>query len=105
MLRDWATSHPSTEVVLVNVDLPSLRARKVMPFLAKHGLVVAAVRNLQLDSPDPALALAEAVDGWPDTVPVTLIIDAKGNRSELISVAVSAQELSAAVARATATRP
>jgi thiol-disulfide isomerase/thioredoxin len=72
----WAKAHPETEVVLVDLDLASLRDAKVEPFLAKHGVVGATL--LQLDDPDPAMAMRKLVPDWTDVVPLTLFVSAEG---------------------------
>jgi thiol-disulfide isomerase/thioredoxin len=86
-LVKFAAAHPEVEVVLVNLDMASQRNTKVIPFLAKHG--VTGVTALQLEDPDPAKALRAAVDDWPDSVPTTLVVDPRGVRTALLTVAVS----------------
>jgi thiol-disulfide isomerase/thioredoxin len=98
VLRQFALDHPEVEVVLVNVDMPAMRSTHVEPFLER--LQVTALRSVQLDDPDPAAALPSVVDGWPDTIPVTLIVRADGTRARQIDGAVSRALLDAGLAQA-----
>ena len=94
-LVEFARDHSMVEVVLVNVDLVSLRDSKVLPYMQEHG--VSGVTALQLDHPDPASALRAVVPDWPDSVPTTLVLDQTGRRVGLYTVAVTAETLAAAI--------
>jgi thiol-disulfide isomerase/thioredoxin len=87
----WAKAHPETEVVLVDLDLASLRDTKVEPFLEKHGVVGATL--LQLDDPDPAMAMKKLVPDWTDVVPLTLFVTAEGVVNGKITGALSDADL------------
>jgi thiol-disulfide isomerase/thioredoxin len=94
MLVAYAEAHPAVEVVLVDLDLPSLRDSKVEPFLVKHGVVGATL--LQLDDPDPSMAMKKLVPDWTDVVPLTLFVTADGVVTGKVSGALSASDLAAA---------
>src|SRR5688500_11712132 len=68
----WDRVHRETEVVLVDSDLASLRDSKGGPFLDEHGVVGTTL--LQLDDPDPAMAMKKLVPDWSDVVPLTLFV-------------------------------
>jgi thiol-disulfide isomerase/thioredoxin len=93
----FGATHPEVEVVLVNVDLASLRDRKVLPFLIAHDIT--GVTALQLNHPDPSAALREAVKDWPDTVPTTIVVDASGQEQARFTVAVDEAALESAVSK------
>ncbi len=75
-LKAFAAAHPEVDVVLVNVDLPSLRDKTVMPFIRDQELE--HLRHWQLDELDQQTALHAAVPDWPDVIPVTLVVGADG---------------------------
>ena len=75
-IRDWAASHPEVEVVLVNVDLVPLQARKVEPFIRAQQLE--HLTNWQLNAKDPAYALQSIIPDWPESLPVTLLVGEDG---------------------------
>lgn len=99
-LRDVGRRHPEVDVVLVNVDVPTVRQGRVPALIEAHGLQ-GAVSHWFLEDDNPAGALREAVDGWPDEIPVTLVIDAQGKRRALHSRALSPADLERAIASAT----
>ncbi len=75
-LRAWAAAHPEIDVILVSLDLPKLKDAKVAPFVQSQGLQ--ALEHWQLDDPDPAAALPRVIPDWPDTVPMTLVVNDEG---------------------------
>lgn len=75
-LRALAAAHPEVQIVMVNLDLPKLRQSKVEPFVKQHELT--GFTHLQLDDSDALGALQRVVDGWPDAIPVTLVVDGSG---------------------------
>ena len=87
----WAKAHPETEVILVDLDLASLRDTKVEPFLEKHGVVGTTL--LQLDDPDPAMAMKKLVPDWTDVVPLTLFVTAEGVVTRKVTGALSDADL------------
>ncbi|HHO54721.1 MAG TPA: TlpA family protein disulfide reductase [Deltaproteobacteria bacterium] len=92
-LRAWAGEHPEIEVIMVSLDLPSLRKKRVEPFLHKQG--IAHLTHWQLDDPDPARALARIVPSWPDTVPVTLLVSEEGEITKRFHTALTDADLAA----------
>ncbi|MEZ4242116.1 MAG: TlpA disulfide reductase family protein, partial [Myxococcota bacterium] len=72
----YARAHPEVEVVMVDLDLPSLRTGKVDPFLKSHGVV--GITHYQLDHAEPAKAIYQVVPDFPDAVPITLVVDGEG---------------------------
>jgi thiol-disulfide isomerase/thioredoxin len=96
----WAGRHPEIDLVLVDVDLPKDRERKVLPFVERHGL--AGVTVLQLDDPDPAGRLPKLVENWPDVIPVTLVVAADGSRIRQFNGDISAVQLDGALELLTA---
>lgn len=98
VLRALAEEEPGVEVLLVNVDMASLHQRKVLPFIEKHAL--GGLRHVQLDDPDPAMALARVVPDWPDAIPVTAVYRADGTRAAFFPRSIEGKELAGAVAAA-----
>jgi thiol-disulfide isomerase/thioredoxin len=92
-LSRFASEHPEIEVVLVNVDMPSIRDSKVVPFLEKRG--VTGVTSLALDTEDPAGELPKVVPDWPDTIPVNIFVKADGTRAKQYNGAIGPTELEA----------
>ena len=76
MLSDFARENPAIEMVWVSLDLASLHDAKVVPYVVDGGY--AGMTQLQLDDPDPAMAIAKVMPTWPDIVPVTLVVDSAG---------------------------
>jgi thiol-disulfide isomerase/thioredoxin len=74
----WSRQHPNVRLILVNVDVPADRERKVVPLLKRNQWTDIAV--VQLDDPDPAGVLPTVVTNWPDSIPVTLVVAADGTR-------------------------
>ena len=72
----YAEAHPSVEVVMVDLDLPKLRQSQVVPFVAKHA--PAHVTHYQLDEVDPTAGILKLVPDFPNSVPVTLVVDQNG---------------------------
>lgn len=96
MLRQFAADHPEVDLVLVNVDLPSVRESHVVKFLQRYEL--AELRHLQLDDPDPAMALHRAVANWPDSIPVTQVIRPDGRVAKQFNGGVRESDLVSALA-------
>ncbi|MCB9678399.1 MAG: TlpA family protein disulfide reductase [Alphaproteobacteria bacterium] len=93
-IKRVADSRDDVELVLVNVDMPSLHDTKVKATLERLGL--AGFRSLGLVDPDPAGALNQ-LDGWPNSVPVTLLVAADGTRAKQFNVSVDEARLNQAV--------
>ena len=91
-LAAWSRANPDVEVVFVNVDLPVVRASRVVPFLGQHKLVDGLV-HVQLDDPDPAMALRDVVPAWPDSVPVTLLVGESGSEVKRYTRSVTDADL------------
>lgn len=98
LLRDYARARTDVELVLVNVDLPSLKKTRVEPLVRR--LDLEAFEHLAVDDPDPAYALM-SLPGWPQSVPVTLIVDAAGQRVRQFNVSVDRGMLDRAIDEAT----
>ncbi len=94
-LSTLAVARSDVEVILVNLDLPSLRASHVEPFLKRA--TIDGLQLLQLDEEDPVAALQEVVDGWPDQIPVTLVVAPSGERTHMFTTAISLGDLTQAV--------
>ncbi len=90
-LKKFAAAHPEVEVVLVNVDVPSLRKSKVEPFIKKHDLK--ALQHWQIDDPDPARVLITAAPNWPDMIPVTYAVLPDGTIAHQFNGLLSEAEL------------
>jgi len=95
-LKKFAEAHPEVDVVLVNVDVPSLRKSKVEPFLKRHDLL--KLQHVQIDAPDPGLALFTAAPNWPDMIPVTYVVLADGTIAKQFNGLLSESELEGALA-------
>jgi thiol-disulfide isomerase/thioredoxin len=87
----YAKAHPEVEVVMVDLDLPQLRASKVEPFLQEHG--VSGITHYQLDHADPSRALYDLLPDFPDVVPVTLVVDRSGSITDRIFRALTDEDL------------
>ena len=97
-LTAFASAHQDVDVVLVNLDYPSLTQSHVIPFVKRHHL--SGVRLVQLDDPDPATAVAKAVQGWPYAIPFTVLLGADGQRIATWNSGISQEDVERAVARA-----
>lgn len=75
-LRDWGSSTQTAELIFVDLDLPRLREKKVLPFVAELGLD--AFTNYQVADKDPAMAMTDAVPEFQQIVPFTLVISKEG---------------------------
>lgn len=93
-LREFGRKNPTVDLVLVNVDLASLRDKRVQPTIERMELM--PFENLLLDDPDPARAL-NAVEGWPNTLPVTYLVDPAGERRKAWHTRVDEATLAEAV--------
>jgi thiol-disulfide isomerase/thioredoxin len=90
-LKAFAVANPDIEVMLVSLDLASLKDKVVVPFVAEHGL--ATFHHALLDSPDPVAALGEVVPEWANVVPVTLVVDSGGSITRRFDRAITAEDL------------
>jgi thiol-disulfide isomerase/thioredoxin len=72
----YAEAHPNVEVVMVDLDLPKLRQSQVVPFVAKHA--PSHVTHYQLDEADPSRGILKLVPDFPNSVPITLVVDPSG---------------------------
>ena len=75
-LRDWGRETKTAELILVDLDLPHLREKKVIPFLEK--LELGGIQNYQTSDKDPAMAMTEAIPEFEQIVPFTLVISREG---------------------------
>ncbi len=89
-LHEVAESRDDFELVLVNVDLPDLHDTKVKATLSRLGLE--SYRNLALTTDDPVAAMMQ-VEDWPNTVPVTMLVQPDGSKFNQFNVAISADRL------------
>lgn len=89
-LAAFVATRPDVELVLVNLDLASRRGR-IPEFAQRHG--VGGARLLTLDSDDPAAAIARAVPGWPNAIPVTWVFRADGTVAARYARAVDHEDL------------
>jgi thiol-disulfide isomerase/thioredoxin len=92
-LQAFAKAHPGTEVLLVSLDLATLKDTVVARFVTANGLT--SFTHVVLDTPDPVAALADVVPGWTDVVPVTLVVDPSGKISRRFDRAITAEDLAA----------
>lgn len=76
-LRRFGKENPEVTLVFVNVDLPSLRDTKVRA--TRKRMKLEPFEHLDLQDDDPAFALNQ-VEGWPNSLPVTLVVDRSGDR-------------------------
>jgi thiol-disulfide isomerase/thioredoxin len=90
MLRDLADARDDLEVILVSLDLHSVRAKRVLPFIARYDLT--RLTHYQLEDPDPAMAMTR-IPGWPSSIPVTYILDRQGRVAHQFDTAVRREEL------------
>ncbi len=102
-LREFGRSHAAVDVVLVNVDGPTLQERKVPALLKQHGLH--SLEHLLLKGGDPLPILRAHVKDWPDRIPVTTVIDGWGRRTQTWTEAFPVAEVHSAVVAASAAAP
>ncbi|MCA9569053.1 MAG: TlpA family protein disulfide reductase [Myxococcales bacterium] len=93
-LRQFGRAHPEVDVVFVNVDMPSLLDTRVKPTVARMDLE--GFEHIALDSEDPAYAL-NRVQGWPNSVPVTLVVSSTGERVKQFNTRVDERILTHAL--------
>ena len=91
VLAAFGKAHPEIELMFVDLDLPKLRASTVEPFVAEQGLW--GFTHFLLDDSDPMAALPAVVPGWPDQVPVTLVIAPDGSVRRIFDHALAEGEL------------
>jgi len=94
MLREFAREHQEIELVLVSLDMHSVRAKRVIPYIAKYDL--SGLTNYQLEDKDPSVAMRR-IEGWPESIPVTLIVDKNGETQRQFNAALSKEVLTAAL--------
>ncbi len=99
----FARDHQHVDVVLVNLDYPTLTRTHVVPFVARHE--IRGVQVVQLDAKDPAQGVAEAVSGWPFAIPYTIVLAPDGRRVAEWNTAVSRQQLATTVREVAAAAP
>jgi thiol-disulfide isomerase/thioredoxin len=104
-LVEFARRRPNAEVILVNVDAKAVQPKTVVPMLRRHQHE--RLTHLLLDADNPLGALREAVDDWPDRIPVTTILDRNGTRTKTWIEELPMSELDREVAAAAevATKP
>ena len=93
LFRAAALAHPEVEFALVSVDSPRDRG-DVEDYLADRGLTLPAYL---LETEEPSPVLARQVEGWPDVIPVTLVLEPGGGVRVRFDGAVEADALSAAL--------
>lgn len=98
LLRTFAEKHQAVDVVLVNVDHPSLHKTRVAKVLDDHAL--RGLTHLMLQAEDPNEDLKGAVKDWPEQIPVTLVVDGTGREVERFTESLKYDALVEAVARA-----
>jgi thiol-disulfide isomerase/thioredoxin len=76
MIRDVAKARSAVELILVDLDHPAQRPRRVLEFIRETELT--AFTHYGLDDRDPLKALMQNFKDWPDFIPVTLIVDETG---------------------------
>lgn len=97
MLRTFAIQHPELDVVMVNVDSSQLHDTRVRKVIAENALT--DLPHIMLDTEDPNTMLREAVDAWPEQIPVTLVVGRDGVEVARFAEALDGQKLLQAVAR------
>ena len=75
-LREWGKNNGKAQLILVDLDLPQLREKKVLPFIEKYE--IGGFENYQVSDKDPATAMSEAVPEFKQIVPFTLLIPTQG---------------------------
>ena len=83
------------EVVLVNVDHPSILDRRVIPFIKERQLKRTELYHLASD--DPNVSLKAVVPDWPDAIPVTLIKGKDGKTLKQFNASITREQLVAAL--------
>lgn len=91
VLRAWGRAHPDVDLVFVDLDLPKLAKTTVEPFVEAQDLW--GFRHYLLDDRDPMLALPALIPGWPDQVPVTLVVAPDGAVARMYDHALREGEL------------
>ncbi len=91
-LAGAALRSPDVRFALVNVD--EGEANSLPPFVLRHGI---RLPLYHLEVADPPSSLQRVVQGWPDIIPVTLVVEPGGNVRQAFSGAVAAESLLAAL--------
>ncbi len=90
-LRSFASEHHDTvDVVMISLDIASLHGKVER---AVQDAELAHITHLQLDDPDPVMALPDIVPDWPNAVPVTLVVSPDGEVTRRFDRAVSPADL------------
>lgn len=92
-LHEAAAAHPGVRFLLVSVDAPQDRAH-VDAFVRDHDVRLPV---LHLAIPDVTAALRRRVDGWPDSIPYTLVVEPGGAVRARFDGLVAPEELDAAL--------
>jgi len=87
----FAKEHPEVEVIMVNLDFPTLTQSHVVPFVERHDL--RGVSVVQVDDPDPAAAVSWAVPEWTSAIPYTIVLAADGSPVARHGVAIDRAKL------------
>ncbi|MFT6144544.1 MAG: thiol-disulfide isomerase/thioredoxin [Myxococcota bacterium] len=98
LLTAYDDAHDAVEVSYVSIDHPNVRSRGEA-VLIDNGLT--GRRVLHLGEPDPTATLQQHVDGWNNSIPVTVIISATGQTVATYTYAVDTAILDAAIAGVT----
>ncbi len=98
VLTAYDDAHDNVDVSYVSIDHPSVRSRGES-VLTDHGL--GGRRVLHLGEPDPTATLVQNIEGWNNSIPVTLIISPAGQTMATYTYAVDTSILDAAIARVT----
>ena len=93
-LRAFGSSHPEIDLIFINVDMPKLHKTKVNSTIRRFELE--KFEHLALADNDPAGSLLK-IDGWPNSVPVTLVVRPDGERVRQFNVVVQPNTLNSAV--------
>ncbi|MEZ4323171.1 MAG: TlpA disulfide reductase family protein [Myxococcota bacterium] len=93
-LREFSDARNDVDLVLVNVDTANVQQSRVRPVLQR--LHLDQVRSLGLADPDPVYALGK-LEGWPNSLPVTMVVSASGERTGQFNVSVTRDRLDRAI--------
>ena len=72
LLGRFAAAHPELEVVLIDLDHSTVPDARIVAFLEQHDAPTG--RWLRLGDADPVTALPAAMEGWPNAIPVTVVV-------------------------------
>lgn len=94
-LRKFGEQNPDVDLVFVNLDQPKLHPTRVRATIERLGL--GDFEHLALDDDDPAGAI-HGIAGWPDSIPVTLVVSPAGERTKQYNTAIEPAVLERAIA-------